>query len=314
MKKSRVLVKIPSLCLAILLGLAAIGIAGTHFEDASLFGNLSQGEPALRYAFDHNSCPSTAVVNALVFLQKKYPSVYGTSLVPGYDTTSMVSVALALGDHAYMNAIITKDGNDTVTKASWNYVDSVWGPNLYIESLRTGKTIYSVQKYPSPPQAWVRPQPAWCSESTSSPTIKFIADALDKSQALFITWNQVNPTTGIINWSGAGHYLTVTGVDWHPATMTGTLYYMDPSYGSLHNSPIWFDQATGSRALWIDYGEDNGVPWVMPESEGGGDWWYHGDAQITLAMAMGPAPLPPTVLLLGSGLVGLIGWRRFRKG
>jgi probable HAF family extracellular repeat protein len=28
----------------------------------------------------------------------------------------------------------------------------------------------------------------------------------------------------------------------------------------------------------------------------------------------GPVPLPPTVLLLGSGLLGLVGWRRFRKG
>ena len=27
-----------------------------------------------------------------------------------------------------------------------------------------------------------------------------------------------------------------------------------------------------------------------------------------------PVPLPPTVLLLGSGLLGLAGWRRFRKG
>ena len=28
----------------------------------------------------------------------------------------------------------------------------------------------------------------------------------------------------------------------------------------------------------------------------------------------GSVPLPPTVLLLGSGLLGLVGWRRFRKG
>jgi len=25
-------------------------------------------------------------------------------------------------------------------------------------------------------------------------------------------------------------------------------------------------------------------------------------------------PVPPSVLLLGSGLIGLVGWRRFRKG
>jgi hypothetical protein len=27
-----------------------------------------------------------------------------------------------------------------------------------------------------------------------------------------------------------------------------------------------------------------------------------------------PVPLPPTVLLFGSGLLGLVGWRRFRRG
>jgi uncharacterized membrane protein len=27
-----------------------------------------------------------------------------------------------------------------------------------------------------------------------------------------------------------------------------------------------------------------------------------------------PVPLPPNVLLLGSGLLGLVGWRRYRKG
>jgi hypothetical protein len=40
------------------------------------------------------------------------------------------------------------------------------------------------------------------------------------------------------------------------------------------------------------------------ESEGG-SVWKEGTASV---------PLPPTVLLLGSGLLGLRGWRRFRKG
>jgi hypothetical protein len=37
-------------------------------------------------------------------------------------------------------------------------------------------------------------------------------------------------------------------------------------------------------------------------------WWDFDD------VSMNPVPLPPTVLLLGSGLLGLGTWRRFRKG
>lgn len=48
-------------------------------------------------------------------------------------------------------------------------------------------------------------------------------------------------------------------------------------------------------AYTLDYNEANGAPAVLefPHSE---------------------VPLPPTILLLGSGLLGLAGWRRFRKG
>jgi probable HAF family extracellular repeat protein len=37
------------------------------------------------------------------------------------------------------------------------------------------------------------------------------------------------------------------------------------------------------------------------------------DLSVT-SFLLTPVPLPPTVLLLGSGLLGLAGWRRFRKG
>jgi hypothetical protein len=40
---------------------------------------------------------------------------------------------------------------------------------------------------------------------------------------------------------------------------------------------------------------------------------YNYDIQVTGIVGQ-PLPLPSTVLLLGSGLVGLAGWRRFRKG
>jgi hypothetical protein len=46
---------------------------------------------------------------------------------------------------------------------------------------------------------------------------------------------------------------------------------------------------------------------------------YNPDSNATLSfkvdqVQLNPVPLPPSFLLLGSGLLGLAGWRRFRKG
>ena len=53
----------------------------------------------------------------------------------------------------------------------------------------------------------------------------------------------------------------------------------------------------------------------MERQDGVTDWWYSGNVRITLALAEGPAvPLPSTLLLLGSGLLGLAGLgRKLRK-
>jgi hypothetical protein len=49
-------------------------------------------------------------------------------------------------------------------------------------------------------------------------------------------------------------------------------------------------------------------------------WWWGCETVVGLwtftvnPYTADPVPLPPTVWLLGSGLLGLAGWRRFRKG
>jgi len=47
----------------------------------------------------------------------------------------------------------------------------------------------------------------------------------------------------------------------------------------------------------------------------GGGFSLEGGKSLTSGgYGVAPAvPIPPTVLLLGSGLLGLVGWRRFRK-
>ena len=323
MKKSRGLFKVLSLCLAILLGLAAAAYADiyTVFEGASLgdpsrFGNLSQQEKIITDVYGNNGCPPTAIVNGFVYLQKQYPAIYGTTLVSGYDSTSMANTALTLGGSNYLNILVTKDGNGNIT-TMWYYTGMIWGPNLYSENKAPGRTVYDAQKYPSAttgPGSWTAaagPKPDWVSESTTSPTEAFLYNALSKSQALVIAWNQVNPSNGQIIWSGAGHVLTVTGLTWNSSDKKGTLYYIDPKGGMPHNSPFWL---AANGALWLDYGETNGVRWKR--LDGITDWWYSGDAQITVALAEGPVPtpLPSTLLLLGSGLLGLAGvGRKLRK-
>jgi hypothetical protein len=42
--------------------------------------------------------------------------------------------------------------------------------------------------------------------------------------------------------------------------------------------------------------------------------WTDFDYSVSLNIEFTQVPLPPTILLLGSGLLGLAGWRRLRKG
>jgi hypothetical protein len=320
MKRFRAIRQAVSLCLAILMGLAAGAQAdsflvyeGAYLGDPGLFGNLSQQEKIITDVYGNYGCPPTAIVNNFVYLQNQYPALYGTTLVSGYDATSMANTALTLGGSNYMNGLVTKNGN--VISTMWYYTDMVWGLNLYSQAQAPGRSVYAAQMYPGPrtgPGSWTtaRPQPNWVTMSTTSPTEAFLYNALSQSQTLVIAWNQVD-SNGQIMWTGAGHVLTVTGLTWDSSTTSGTLYYIDPKGGMPHNSPFWL-AANGS--LWIDYGEINGVPWKRQDKIT--DWWYSGYAQITVGLAEGPAPvpLPATLLLLGSGLLGLTGLgRRWRK-
>jgi len=44
-----------------------------------------------------------------------------------------------------------------------------------------------------------------------------------------------------------------------------------------------------------------------------GTWEVNADVELIFSQNLQGVPLPPTVWLFGSGLLGLVGWRRFRK-
>lgn len=94
-------------CMAVLLLLASAGNCTIYqaSEDPSLFGHLSQHDQILVAAYEHDASGPTSAVNALVYLQRKYPTIYGTSLVPNYDTSTLAATALKLGGFNYMNIL-----------------------------------------------------------------------------------------------------------------------------------------------------------------------------------------------------------------
>jgi hypothetical protein len=77
---------------------------------------------------------------------------------------------------------------------------------------------------------------------------------------------------------------------------------------SLYNENGSFSQTgntlfgSGANGIIQFQGTYSSIQWKSPVQE---SW-----SMVTVGA---PVPLPPTVLLLGSGLLGLVGWRRFRK-
>jgi hypothetical protein len=78
--------------------------------------------------------------------------------------------------------------------------------------------------------------------------------------------------------------------------------------------PAWdpiTDLANGKLSLVVTTDEFNNTVLLYTSMEGGLE--YAPQLELTFADAP-PVPLPPTILLLGGGLLGLVGWRKFRQG
>ena len=161
--------------------------------------------------------------------------------------------------------------------------------------------------------------------------------------ATFDTWQSDGQAWSTLSWSTAW----VLGVSSSPGgpllnqadtsisgLSVGNYYlYAEPTY--LGNNPqlvVYLSDNTNIAAIFNLNGlPDSGAAWTLTA----------GDESLTLGWALGtadlvgggksivpsgdsdfyliadpcpaPVPLPPTVWLFGSGLLGLVGWRRFRK-
>jgi hypothetical protein len=265
------------LAILVILGLTSSNAQALLYEiekDWTLYGSLNQNTiPDI----GSMACGPTAAVNSFVYLQNKYPNIYDKKLVPDtngnniIDQAEMISVAQTLSGANYMNMDMV---NGTFAD---NFIYGKW---KYLEEVAPQSTIYHAQNN----WDWIRPpvdQFDWVTQVV--PTWDFLYNELLDCEDVEILIN------GDYN-----HYLTLTSFYWDDLNNDGIIDssedawidYIDPWTGAWGISDIWHS----AGQIETNYG--NGISW------------------ISMSVAESPVPEPATMLLVGSGLIGLAGLRR----
>jgi hypothetical protein len=105
-------------------------------------------------------------------------------------------------------------------------------------------------------------------------------------------------------------------VQWHPKWLGYTGNQWSDQFTGLNQAMAAIDQTvsfswSGRQNAFISQQPSAGNNYTLivdfDDNAPGGAFWY------TATLGYTPVPLPPSALLLGSGLLGLAGWRKFRK-
>jgi len=217
---------------AALLLLAAVSAKAALVDvsiDDKLFGRLDQHDIE---KCPNSSCGPAAAVNSFVFLQNMYPGSYGTNLVGDpNEYLNLVNTGTTLLDPKFMNTDCADCGPGTLIQ---NFIT---GKQAYLEQQSPGKTTYKGQL--AVPWPGANPKPPYVQDN-GAPTIPFLTKELsDKADVELL-----------LSLPGGGHYVTLTGLQWDPAALTGSITIVDPNGGVV--SPESSFQS-GDGALHINY-------------------------------------------------------------
>jgi len=168
------------------------------------------------------------------------------------------------------------------------YAGFIWSPNFYVVGNNFYNTEYgNSMTFPSPPDA--------AFNGFGVETVSVYRPSLfNLVGAYFSTWAFNNLFSSL---NGSAYSLLVAG--YNGTTLVGEVVVLfSPLYGTPP-PPSFFYMPLGF----------NNINYVTFSTNLPGEKLYWLMDNLTYTAV----PLPPSVLLLGSGLVGLLGFRRFRK-
>jgi hypothetical protein len=125
------------------------------------------------------------------------------------------------------------------------------------------------------------------------PTLAFLAEEIRRGEDVEVFMFNDNGGCGGANDPTCNHYITLTGITYDDANNMGSFSFVDPLGGVRGTRNI-----TGLDGGFIETSYPLGTS---------------ANTLIVHAVSESPIPEPSTLLLIGTGLVGLAFWRR-RQG
>ena len=266
--------------------------------DANLFGYLNQNDIPTIGGFA--SAP-TASVNAYVYLQNIYPSVYGTSLA-GTSYQQWIQTAQKLSEANYMN---TENNGTTFIR------DQIYGNITYLNEKAPSFNSFAGQTILADGVDWTpqRPQPPYI--QSVFPTWQSILSALQQRKAIVIDIFFPGQTPSIRTVTGTSFYWNDLDdnqiIDLSDGAVIDYIDPLDPgtppdpdgnvrpkrSYGRIYEEILPFGTFGGNRRLNFIYEQ----PGINPNSSAEG--------YITSVFyVQEPVPEPSTLAVFSLGLSG----------
>jgi hypothetical protein len=266
--------------LALLVALAAPVVparAATFYLevlDDSLFGHLRQG---LVPGCGAVACAPTAAANGLVWLQKRYPSVYDTKLVPD----------------ANLNGLVDEDEIKTAASALTTLMGCCDPKGTKPENVLPGKRAYIEDPARAPGKTRY--------QAVTNPNWPFLLQELNRGEAIELSFAFLDAGGTRL----AAHAVTLTGLIWTDANGNGVVEAREN--GKL----IIIDPADGTRRVIDMFQDFAGRPIGTSFFDGQLDGRVN-QSIIELAVTESPIPGPGALGLLAAGLAGAlcIGRRR----
>jgi hypothetical protein len=234
---------------------------------AALFGRLDQDDTACTVL----GCGATAAVNSFVYLERRYPEIYGGKLILGdgpEDRQSLIDTADALAGEEFMNT-------DPVRGTHWT--EFITGKQAWIDEMAPGSTVFHAQSGMvwNNPRVPPRPKPGYVSDSMF-PGAHFLGEQIRDGEDVEL----------LLDSPDFAHWITLVGVVYDTVLQEGEITFIDPKTGSVRTARLYQNGADPN--LTVDYYDDEGDLRSL---------------SISVAVAESPIPEPHTFLLTGAGIL-----------